>query len=296
MAEKRRSGVAADSKCVKAESDEEFLGQAGVGALLQGALLKLLELRPEDPITFLSEHFSNEAVESEADAGGDGEAGCDGGGDGEGGGDGKIQEVLDEQQQLGRALWHLSLAHHSHRSAFNINIRSAYDLLCQCGPGRRAPGGIRGRLYNETLRCVCSDAGLSSTTSASLLHRLHCHDYESVPFELFRQSVLSCAAFSEYVQRARRLYTNVARCPEEPADRALCSAVLDALGEALDTSHGPDATRFLQASAKISPAKLAQAMAEARIGNREQEGPRMDMCEFEAAAAALFIARLRVVS
>lgn len=145
------------------------------------------------------------------------------------------------------------------------------------------------------LRRFCSDVGLPSTICAPLLHRLHCHDYESVPFELFQQSVLSCAAFSDYVQRARRLYAEVASGPDEPADRALCSAVLDALGEALDASHGPDATCFLQASAKISPAMLARTMAESRKTNREQEGPRMDMCEFEAAAAALFIARVRVV-
>ncbi|XP_027006294.2 tubulin polyglutamylase complex subunit 1 [Tachysurus fulvidraco] len=293
MAEKRRSGVAADSKSAKAESDEEFLSQAGVDALLGCALLKLVQARPEDPIGFLAEHFTNEASETESGGGGDGGDG----GDGDGGkdGEGKYQDALEEQQ-LNKALWHLSLAHHSQRSAFSNNIRVAYDLLSECGTTRHAPGGVQGRLYTEMLRCVCSDSGLSEMTAAPLLHRLQCRDYEAVPFELFRQAVMTCATLSDYLHRARCLYTAVACSPEQPAERELCETVLNALREALDTSHGSEATRYLEASAKISPAELARAMAKKRGASREQEGPSMDMREFEDAAAALFIARVHVVN
>ncbi|XP_036412593.1 tubulin polyglutamylase complex subunit 1 isoform X2 [Colossoma macropomum] len=271
MAEKRRSGggtVMPDSKSVKAESDKEFLSQAGVGVLLRDALLKLVEARSEDPIGFLAEHFSNLASESESGP---------------------------EQQQLSRALWHLSLAHHSQRSAFNNNIRVAYDLLTQCGSLRHVPGGIQGRIYTEMLQCLCSEGGLSGTTAAPLLRRIRCHDYEAVPFELFRQGVQTCAAFTDYIRKSQCLYAAVASRPERPAERSLCRAVLATLEEALDTSHGADSARFLEASAKISPAKLAQAMAEVRAAGEQQEGPTMDAREFEDAAAALFIARVRVV-
>lgn len=115
MAEKRRSGVATDQKSAKAESDEEFLSQAGVGALLRGALLKLVEARPEDPIGFLAEHFTNEA--SETESGGS----ADGGdyGDGRRDGDAKCQDALEEQQ-LNKALWHLSSANHSQRCGVSL--------------------------------------------------------------------------------------------------------------------------------------------------------------------------------
>lgn len=172
----------------------------------------------------------------------------------------------------------------------------AYDLLSQCGSAQRAPGGVQGRLYTELLRCVCSDSDLSETATAPLLRRLRCHDYEAVPFELFRQAVLTCTAFTEYIRRARHLYAAVACSTECPAQRALCDAVLNALREAMDTAHGPDATRYLEASAKISPAELARAMAQTRGASREQEGPSMDVREFEDAAAAFFIARVRVVN
>lgn len=91
-----------DSKATtKAETDQEFLSQAGVGVLLRGALLKLVEARSEDPIGFLAEHFSNIASETENGP--------------VGGSDGEHHSNVLEQQQLSRALWHIGLAHHSHR-------------------------------------------------------------------------------------------------------------------------------------------------------------------------------------
>ncbi|XP_026877568.2 tubulin polyglutamylase complex subunit 1 [Electrophorus electricus] len=283
MAEKRRSGIGMpDSKSGKAETDNEFLSQAGVSSLLRNALLKLVEARSEDPIGFLAEHFSNLASETEN---GTAERG-----------DGQHQHTSHEQQRLTTALWHLNLAHHSQRSAFNNNIRVAYDLLTQNSSGCHVLGGIPGRLYTETLQCLCSDGGLSMSAAAPLLQRLRCHDYEAVPFELFRQGALTCAVFADYVRKSRCLYAAVASSPEQSADRALCCAVLAALRGALETSHGPDSVRYLEASAMISPGELARAMAGARATAGQQAGPTMDAREFEDEAAALFLARVRSVS
>ncbi|KAK2900369.1 hypothetical protein QQF64_015734 [Cirrhinus molitorella] len=271
MAEKRRVGVEimCDSKSAKADGDKEFLSQTGVSALLRGALLKLLESRPEDPVGFLAEHFGH--LSSEADDGG------------------------AEHQSVSRALWHLSLAHHSQRSAFNNNVRVAYELLTQ-GVPRRLSGGVHGRLYSEMLRCLCSEGGLSGSTAAPLLRRIQSHDYEAVPFELFRQGVLTCAVFADYIRKSQCLYAAVASAPDRPAERTLCQAVLSTLREALETADGTDVARYLEASAKISPAKVAQAMAEAHPRAQRQDGPTMDAQEFEDAAAALFIARVRIVT
>ncbi|XP_056599671.1 tubulin polyglutamylase complex subunit 1 [Triplophysa dalaica] len=271
MAEKRRSGpVMSDPKAAKCETDHEFLSQSGVSALLRGALLKLVESRSDDPIGFLAEHFGH--LSSEVD---DGSA---------------------ENLTVSRSLWHLSLSHHSQRSAFNNNVRVAYELLTQSAPRRRSAGGVRGVVYTEVLRCLCSEGGLSGASAAPLLQRIQCHDYEAVPFELFRQGVLTCSVFADYIRKSQCLYAAVARAPDRPAERALCQAVLATLQEALETADGADVARYLEASAKISPAKLAQAMAEARPPSQQQEGPTMDAQEFEDAAAALFIARVRKVT
>ncbi|XP_071390266.1 tubulin polyglutamylase complex subunit 1 isoform X2 [Centroberyx affinis] len=265
--EKRRAGVTpgmTDVKTTKSDSEREFLSQAGVGELLRGALLKMVEARSDDPIGFLADHFCNLASVSETGA--------------------------QEQQHLNRALWHLRLAHHSQRSAFSNNVRVAYDLLSHTGP---SGGGVRGGLYTQTLQCLCSEGGVPASTSAPLLRRLHCQDHEAVPYDVFRHGVLTCAVFSDYIRQAQRLYAEVC-CPAEgPASRALCLAVLGTLQEALETSQGSDAIRYLEASAKISPYKLAQAMAAAQTG-----GPagHMDAKEFENAAAELFITRVKVVS
>lgn len=53
------------------------------------------------------------------------------------------------------------------------------------------------------------------------------------------------------------------------------------------------AIRYLEASAKISPYQLAQAIAGAQTRG---SGGNMDAKEFEDAAAELFITRVKVVS
>ncbi|XP_059908832.1 tubulin polyglutamylase complex subunit 1 [Gadus macrocephalus] len=327
MAEKRRSGgtaVLPEVKPTQSESDRLLLSQLGVGELLRGAILKMVESRSDDPIGFLADHFCNLASVSES-------AGTPGVSDGDQV-NGVPSACAQEQQHLNRALWHLRLAHHSQRSAFSNNLLLAYDLLSHptsAPPGGRpdpaasegppgegcpgAGGGVRGGLYTQTLQCLCSEGGVPASTSAPLLRRLHCQAHEAVPYDLFRQGVLTCAVFSDYIRQAQRLYAQVG-CPAEgPASRALCRAVLGTLQEALETSQGPGAqrspnannanaapeanlkaNRYLEASAKISSHKVAQVMA--RGGRAPGPGGNMDAKEFENAAAELFIARVRVVS
>ncbi|XP_074517180.1 tubulin polyglutamylase complex subunit 1 [Sebastes fasciatus] len=331
--EKRRSGTGATppsgqpegvkSAATRSDSDREFLSQLGVGELLRGAILKMVEARSDDPIGFLADHFCNLSSVSET-----GSAGC-GDADQHHSINGPLSAGALEQQHLNRALWHLRLAHHSQRSAFSNNVRVAYDLLSLTGPRRRpgeAPecpdgsctgspteGGVRGGLYTQTLECLCSEGGVPASTSAPLLRRLLCQDHEAVPYDVFRHGVLTCAVFSDYIRQAQRLYAEVC-CPDEgPALRALCLAVLGTLKEALETSQGCEANccvnantkanscleanvkaiRYLEASAKISPYKLGQAMEGAQTRG---PGGNMDAKEFENAAAELFITRVKVVS
>ncbi|XP_013878986.1 tubulin polyglutamylase complex subunit 1 [Austrofundulus limnaeus] len=321
--EKRRSAAIPSGmpagKAVKPDSDREFLAQAGVGDLLLGAILKMVEARSDDPVGFLADHFCNLASVTDG-----GTAEC---GDEEPQNSGPNSAGALEQQRLNRALWHLRLAHHSQRSAFSNNVRVAYDLLdvtgcqgqageapggsdgpCSGGPMGAGGGGVRGGLYTQTLQCLCSEGGVPASTSAPLLQRLCCQDHEAVPYDVFRYSVLTCAVFSDYIRQAQRLYAEVCCSDEGPVSRALCLTVLGTLKEALETSQGCDANRslntntksnntkarrYLQASARISPHNLAQAMVGAQTRG---PGGNMDAKEFENAAAELFIARVKLVS
>lgn len=117
--EKRRSGATPpgmpEGKATKSDSDREFLSQAGVGELLRGALLKMVEARSDDPIGFLADHFCNLASVTET-----GTAGC---GDGDQLINGPMSASAQEQQHLNRALWHLRLAHHSQRSGHISHLK-----------------------------------------------------------------------------------------------------------------------------------------------------------------------------
>ncbi|CAL8274582.1 unnamed protein product [Merluccius merluccius] len=329
-AEAGPSGPSGPSRTSRAEGDRRLLAQLGVGELLRGAVLKMVEARSDDPVGFLADHFCHLASGSDP-------ADRDPPDRDRDAADGEQGACAQERQHLhiNRALWHLRSAHHSHRSAFSNNVLLAYDLLSDDATAAAAPqsrpsgaasegpagdgggGGVRGGPYTQTLRCLCGEGGVPASTSAPLLRRLRCRDHEAVPYDLFRQGALTCAVFSDYIRRAQRLYAEVCGPAEGPASRALCRAVLGTLREALETSRGgeaersspdaaaakaadpgleanPKANRYLEASAKMSPYKVARVMAQG--ARADAAGGHMDAKEFEDAAAELFIARVRVVS
>nr|AAH76263.1 Zgc:92789 [Danio rerio] len=133
MSEKRRAGVlvSGSSSSSGCEADQEFVSRSGVSALLAGALLRLLDCRSGDPLGFLAEHFAHLSAEAE-----------------EGGA---------EQRSLSRALWMLSLQHHSQRSAFNSSVR--VSMICCLSAVRVlvawAGGSTRRRCRVCAVKAVC---------------------------------------------------------------------------------------------------------------------------------------------
>lgn len=287
-AEKRRPAVApaanfADSgrtsvsqAAAAAESEEEFLRQLGVTEMLRAALLKVLETRPEEPIAFLAHYFENMGLRSPAN-----------GGAGEPPG-----QLLLQQQRLGRALWHLRLAHHSQRTAFNNNVSVAYE--CLSASGRKKKPGLDGRTYSELLKRVCRDGGAPEEVVAPLLRKIQCRDHEAVPLGIFRAGMLSCFVLLEFVARASALFQLLEDPGLAVADRRVGQAVLDTLEGALGTGDLAAApTHYLEAGSRLGPDSLARALDRAATGRR----PSVPMAreEFLEKAAALFIAKVKPV-
>lgn len=92
--------LAPSSNGVPEAAEAAFLLQAGVGDMVRGALLKLLEARPEEPVEFLTSYFER-LTQSSA----------------EGRADGGAEPPKQLHWRLDRAFWYLRLAHHSHRCA-----------------------------------------------------------------------------------------------------------------------------------------------------------------------------------
>ncbi|XP_003422572.1 tubulin polyglutamylase complex subunit 1 [Loxodonta africana] len=260
-----------------AESEEDFLQQVGVTEMLRAALLKVLEARPEDPIAFLAHYFENMGLRSPAN-----------GGAGEPPG-----QLLLQQQRLGRALWHLRLAHHSQRTAFNNNVSVAYE--CLSAGGRKKKPGLDGRTYSELLKRICRDGEAPEEVVAPLLRKIQCRDHEAVPLSVFRAGMRTCFVLLEFVARAGALY----RLLEDPglaaADRRVGQAVLDTLEGALQAgdSDAGAPTRYLEAGSRLGPDSLALAMDRAVVARRP--GVPMTREEFLEKAAALFIAKVKPV-
>ncbi|NXD44523.1 TPGS1 polyglutamylase, partial [Copsychus sechellarum] len=246
-------------------SASEFLLRAGVTVMVREALLKVLEARPAEPVSFLAEYFER-LVLAEAAA-----------------------EPPGPPQRLARALWYVCLAHHSHRTAFDSNAGAAYEVL-GCG-GRRRAAGVDGRLYSELLRRICQRGAAPAEAAAELLRRVRCRDHEAVPFDVFRYGVLTCCVLLEFAAKADALFAVLGA--GDSADTRLCQAVLRALEDALGAGHSSRPGRYLEAGSRLGPDRLALAMDQA-LQERKLSSS-MSREEFLRKATALFIAKVKPV-
>ncbi|XP_064031112.1 tubulin polyglutamylase complex subunit 1 [Pogoniulus pusillus] len=249
-------------------SEAEFLLRAGVTAMVREALLKVLEARPEEPVSFLADYFERLVLGSAEAA----------------------AEPPGQPQRLARALWYVRLAHHSHRTAFDSNAGAAYEVLGAGGRRRRA--GVDGRLYSELLRRICQHGAAPAEAAAALLGRVRCRDHEAVPFDVFRYGVLTCFVLLEFAAKADALY-GVLDGGSGAADGRVCRAVLRALEDALRVSHFSIPSRYLEAGSKLRPDGLALAMDQAL--QERKVGPSMSREEFLSKATALFVAKVKPV-
>ncbi|XP_010561563.1 PREDICTED: tubulin polyglutamylase complex subunit 1 [Haliaeetus leucocephalus] len=250
----------------------EFLLRAGVTAMVREALLKVLEARPEEPVSFLADYFERLVLGSPGAAG---EAAA---------------ELPGPPQRLARALWYVRLAHHRDRTAFDSNAGAAYEVLG--AGGRRRKAGVDGRLYSELLRRICQHGGAPAEAAAALLGRVRCRDHEAVPFDVFRYGVLTCFVLLEFAAKADALF-GVLDGGSGAADGRVCQAVLRALEDALGTGNFSLPSRYLEAGSKLGPDGLALAMD--RALQERKLGTSMSRDEFLKKATALFIARVKPI-
>ncbi|XP_048686781.1 tubulin polyglutamylase complex subunit 1 isoform X2 [Caretta caretta] len=238
------------------ESEAEFLLQAGVTSMVREALLKVLEARPEEPVSFLASYFEKLVLSGAA-------------GDRHG-----------QQQRLARALW----------TAFNNNVSMAYE--CLSARGRRKKPGVNGKIYSELLKKICQDGEVPEEVVSSLLRKIQCRDHEAVPFDVFRYGVLSCFVLLEFVAKADTLY-DVLDDGSGVADKRVCQAVLGTLEDALGASDFSVPIRYLEAGSKLGPDCLALAMDKALLERKICSS--MNREEFLTKATALFIAKVKPI-
>ncbi|XP_077188051.1 tubulin polyglutamylase complex subunit 1 isoform X2 [Paroedura picta] len=273
--EKQRSTPASEPRRPAGSSDgvseaaAAFLLQAGVSDMVRGALLKVLEARPEEPVEFLASYFEKLMQNSTEDG---------------------ADPPRLPHWRLDRALWYLRLAHHSHRTAFSNNVSMAYDSLS--AGGRRKKPGVSGKLYSELLKMFFQDRGATEDIITPLLHKITCRDHEAVPFDVFRYGVLTCLVLLEFLAKANALYEALDR-GSGVADQRICLAVLSTLEEALHTSAVSTPIRYLEAGSKLGPDYLALAMDKALVEKKSSVAMKKE--EFLKKASAIFVARVKPI-
>ncbi|OXB61612.1 hypothetical protein ASZ78_006300 [Callipepla squamata] len=269
--EKRRAAAATPTPAAGGGlgDEAEFLLQADVASVVREALLKVLEARPEEPVSFLADYFERLVLSGSGAPGG---------------------AAAELSAPVSRALWYVRLAHHSHRTAFNNNISAAYEVLG--AGGRRRRSGVDGRLYSELLRRICQHGDAPQEAAAALLSRVQCREHEAVPFDVFRYGVLTCFVLLEFGSKARVLY-DVLDGGDGEADRSICLAVLCTLEEALGASGLAVPGRYLEAGSRLGPDCLALAMD--RALQERKLSATMSREEFLKKATALFVAKVKPI-
>ncbi|XP_075062322.1 tubulin polyglutamylase complex subunit 1 [Mixophyes fleayi] len=274
MADKRRAvgGSPIPRAPPRPTNEADFLAQTEVRYMLREAVLKLLEARPEEPITFLADYFGKLGLcATEGAATGD-----------------RGQKLLGHQR-LGRALWYLKLAHHSQRTAFNNNLSIAYD--CLSAGGRKKKPGLIGKNYSEVLINICQEGGIPNGISSALLKKIQCRDHEAVPFDVFRYGVLTCFVLLEFMSKADTLFNILSR--DSHSDQRVCQSVLDTLEEALVASDLCVPASYLEAGSKLGPDCLAIAMDQALLDRKP--GVPMSRSEFLKEACSLFLHKVKPI-
>eukprot|EP00062_Callorhinchus_milii_P013685 gi/632962033/ref/XP_007897087.1/ PREDICTED: LOW QUALITY PROTEIN: tubulin polyglutamylase complex subunit 1 [Callorhinchus milii] len=242
----------------------------GVGDVVRDALLRVLENRPEDPLSFLSEYFGNLTAAAEERE------------------DPLSRGTGEQQEQITRALKQLQLCHYD-RPAFNNNLAVAYQIL-SCPVQKRKKSGLTGEAYTQLLKQICED---KTTPSSSLIQKLQCRAYEAVPFNVFRHGTLTCFIFLHFLKISEGLFEVVAESGK--VNRTVCEAVIAALKEAVGISDYTKPMSYLEAGSKLGPDRLGKAMEQAVRLRKSEVASLVTKEEFIHRVASLFTEKVKKI-
>ncbi|XP_066296409.1 tubulin polyglutamylase complex subunit 1-like isoform X1 [Branchiostoma lanceolatum] len=252
MAEKRKPASAEEKM---PESNRDFLEKSAVRGLMRGAISKLIENRPEDPIAFLAEYFDS-------------------------------ADNKPGSNKVAKAHQELLLTHHS-RPAFESNMLLAYQIL-SAPKNAKGKAGLKGDLFTELLTKILRE--VPSEVSDVLLKKLLCYENEVIPYDIFHSGVMTCFIFLDYYAEAEGLFTVLDTSGKKEVDKELCDVALNQLSAAMTVTKD-DPKSILEGASKLRPDALAIALDNAFDSVVYDETMAKD--EFVMTAVVMFIAKVK---
>ncbi|CAD5115386.1 DgyrCDS4364 [Dimorphilus gyrociliatus] len=200
--------------------DKQFLEKSGTNLLIRGAILKLIQNQPENPINYLVEYFENAAEKSN-----------------------KVNKAFQMIKQTPY-----------NEEAFKINVRDSYEMLMSHKSSKTSiTKGVTGISYTEILQLLCMQA--SQQYTEKLLRKIYCREAEYIPFHVFRDGVFLACVFIDHVERSQKLFENLDKENTGQIDRAIGDALFRQLQGAV--SRKPDdVLGLVEACYELGPNKI----------------------------------------
>lgn len=239
----------------QSDLDKQFLEKSGTNQLIRGAILKLIQNQPENPISYLVEYFENAAEKS---------------------------------NKLNKAFQMIKQASYND-PAFKINVRESYDLLMSYKSSKTsATKGVTGLSYMEILQLICIQ--IPQQHKEKLFRKIYCRDTEFIPFYVFRDGVFVACVFSDHVERSQRIFEELDKDKTGQIDRAIADALCRQLQGAI--SRKPDdVLGLVEACYELGPDKVYDILQRIHQAGGSRLIYRKD--EFVSKLVDLFVSQIK---
>lgn len=250
----------------KKQQYRDYLDKAEVTTQVRGALLKLIENQPKEPMLFLADYFDSISTSDKSD---------------------KIATV----SQI------LQLTHHSQQS-FQTNLIVAYDAASVAkNPNSKKASinrpGLTGSVFEEILCSVLGNP--SKHFHTVLLERISCRGSEMVPFDVFRYGVTVCYVFVDFLKLCISLFSILCgKHSGKVTDKSVCEIMISSLKESLDLLKDKNSPcAILEAAYGLRPDKLAVNLLSNK--NAKNEKSTMNEDDFIKEMVDVFLSKVKIL-
>ena len=206
--------------------DKMFVERCGAGIALRDAMAKIIENRPNDPISFLADYFHN---------------------------------ISTREDGVKRAMQEILLTSHGEH-AFAANIVNAYEILSADNNMKAVVGRQMTMLIDLLIESI------DLPVRKLLRRKLICRDYEAIPLPVFRSLVITCITAPKYIKEGKTLFATLDFHKQGYVETATCESLLSHLSKSIQATTnlpvGDNSAIILKTAFELSPHNIGVCLSE----------------------------------
>lgn len=234
--------------------DKMFVERCGAGIALRDAMSKIIENRPDDPISFLADYFHN---------------------------------LSTREDGIKRAVQEIRLTEFG-KQAFSTNLVNAYEILAEDSSSNAVVGKQVCILIDLLLE------NIDAPVRKIIRKKIVCRECEAIPFDVFRYIVITCIRAPPFIEEGRRLFSTLDFHKQGSVEATTCDALLCKLSKCVavtscDNERTPET--MLKTTFELSPNKIAGCLAEA--GDKSSVNPNVTVNDFLLSLADIYVLSIK---